>query len=185
MSSSSTNTPEVHESHDGGRRERQALCCECGNLRTFKDGYAPRRWIGEGGRGNERHTCDFKCKPCGKVTRHAIVNNGRPGGECAAEADNFGMELVCTRDGDQWVWRYRARTPQAPASEVEDEPTAALGWDLVEAFGVEVVPVEGLRDKVVLVQSQDVVLIRHDLDDEDREWAVAWLVKALAKEMGR
>lgn len=50
---------------------RKALCCECGNLRTYK---AARRQRGYWGDPKwERALGDLKCDPCGCVTAHALV----------------------------------------------------------------------------------------------------------------
>ncbi|MDX1878214.1 hypothetical protein SBE55_10330 [Mycolicibacterium sp. 141076] len=58
----------------------QALCCECGQLRTVSAGYYtsykdPNSSAGgfEDKRG-WRRTCTLKCAQCGKSTRHALVH---------------------------------------------------------------------------------------------------------------
>lgn len=49
-----------------------ALCCECGNLRTCK---RPRnRAYGHRIDGSERATGDLKCSACNRVTRHAVLS---------------------------------------------------------------------------------------------------------------
>jgi hypothetical protein len=50
----------------------RALCCECGNLRTFKQSRNRRGWWGD--LNWERDLCDLKCEPCGRITAHAIVS---------------------------------------------------------------------------------------------------------------
>lgn len=47
---------------------------------------------------------------------------------------------------------------------------------LVEALGLTVVPVSGLRDNVVFVRSQGVVLVRPDLDDQSWDDALDYLL---------
>ncbi|WP_454778096.1 hypothetical protein [Georgenia muralis] len=54
------------------------------------------------------------------------------------------------------------------------------GWELVEALGLVVIAVPNLRDKVVHVPTHGVVLIRPDLDDEDRELGVDRLIQIAA-----
>lgn len=49
---------------------------------------------------------------------------------------------------------------------------------LVEALGLTVVPVENLRDCVVFVKSQGVVLIRPDLDAQGWDDALDYLLVA-------
>jgi hypothetical protein len=52
---------------------RQALCCECGTLRTYRHGRNQRgRW---GDLNWHRNVCDLKCSTCGRVTTHATVPN--------------------------------------------------------------------------------------------------------------
>lgn len=153
--------------------DRQALCCECGNLRTFRDGYAPRRYVGEGdhdGRGYswggrrtdpfERYTCDFKCQPCGKVTRHAIVRPEPPAGRMdPSEASDQGWELMWT--GQRHEWRRKPTGKRAA----------------VEALGLTIVEVPNLKDCVSLVRDQRVVLVRAGLDAETLDWAWDWLLE--------
>ncbi|SLE48354.1 Uncharacterised protein [Mycobacteroides abscessus subsp. massiliense] len=60
-----------------GYDERQALCCECGNLRTCR---RPRNFVEENwylqrpvDRSWRRELGDLKCDICGKVTTHALL----------------------------------------------------------------------------------------------------------------
>lgn len=60
-----------------GYDERQALCCECGNLRTCR---RPRNYRQENwwlsrpvDRNWQRELGDLKCTACGKVTVHALL----------------------------------------------------------------------------------------------------------------
>jgi hypothetical protein len=82
---------------------RRSLCCECGNLRTVKATAYPRNYQDEGDspehieemralvRGRNAATVrfweckrpwhrmleDLKCTPCGRVTQHAIIREGK------------------------------------------------------------------------------------------------------------
>ncbi|WP_142256620.1 zinc finger domain-containing protein [Mycobacterium colombiense] len=53
--------------------ESQALCCECGQLRTFKQARNMRGWWGDPTW--HRDVCDLKCSACGRVTTHALVSH--------------------------------------------------------------------------------------------------------------
>ncbi|SLE55380.1 Uncharacterised protein [Mycobacteroides abscessus subsp. massiliense] len=60
-----------------GYDERQALCCECGNLRTCR---RPRNFVEENwylgrpvDRDWRRELGDLKCANCGRITRHALL----------------------------------------------------------------------------------------------------------------
>lgn len=55
------------------------------------------------------------------------------------------------------------------------------GRRVVEALGVKVIEVPGLRSKVALVRDQGVALIRADLDPESYEWALDWLLQQAAR----
>lgn len=57
------------------RALEQALCCECGNLRSFK---RARNQLAEWGDKQNWHrmTGDLKCDMCSTVTRHAILRSG-------------------------------------------------------------------------------------------------------------
>lgn len=57
-------------------------------------------------------------------------------------------------------------------------------YEIVEAMGLTVVPVEGLRVKVALVRDYAVALVRPDLGDEDRGKVLDWLLHQ-ALEMDR
>lgn len=83
----------------------RALCCDCGQVRTFKRGYYPRRFVGDFGSGFlmshegrrlfpfaqpwDRCVGDLKCRPCGAVTRHAILRDGDEFADFAEEK-NYG-----------------------------------------------------------------------------------------------
>lgn len=49
---------------------------------------------------------------------------------------------------------------------------------LIEAMGLTIVPVKPLRDNVVLVKSQRLVLVRPDLTDQDWDAAYDQLILA-------
>jgi hypothetical protein len=58
-------------------RERQALCCECGQLRMFKQARNHRGWWGQPNW--HRSVGDLKCTHCGIVTAHALMLNTNDG----------------------------------------------------------------------------------------------------------
>ncbi len=90
---------------------RRSLCCECGNLRTVKSGYAPREYQSTGEsparirecmqfapaywsrvKPYERFLEDLKCPVCARVTRHAIVDDQRRRGfQDSAEEENLAV----------------------------------------------------------------------------------------------
>lgn len=49
-------------------------------------------------------------------------------------------------------------------------------YRIIEAFGITVLPVASLTRKAVLVDGQDVALIRPDLDEDDRDQVADWLL---------
>lgn len=49
-------------------------------------------------------------------------------------------------------------------------------FKLVEALGVRVVEVDGLRDEVCLVEDQQVALVRPDLAPDRQSAVVDWLI---------
>lgn len=49
----------------------QALCCECGNLRTYKQASIRGWWAANADW--KRQLCDLKCSVCGRITTHASV----------------------------------------------------------------------------------------------------------------
>ncbi len=51
----------------------RALCCECGEVRTFSVGYNGGNPIRDTGFAAERCTVDLKCGFCGRRTRHAYL----------------------------------------------------------------------------------------------------------------
>ncbi|MFN3003466.1 DUF6315 family protein [Mycolicibacterium wolinskyi] len=54
----------------------QALCCTCGQIRTYK---RARNVTGDCGADTARwHRCtgDLKCRTCGQITRHALLRGG-------------------------------------------------------------------------------------------------------------
>jgi hypothetical protein len=57
---------------------KQALCCECGQLRTFKrsrNHHQENYWLsGPVDRDWHRELGDLKCQNCGKVTTHALLH---------------------------------------------------------------------------------------------------------------
>lgn len=71
-------SPELQAIRAAARTQRQALCCECGNLRTFGRNYYPPRDENSGGglftdpRG-WFDTGTLKCSHCGVRTRHALL----------------------------------------------------------------------------------------------------------------
>jgi hypothetical protein len=60
-------------------REGQALCCECGQLRTFKQARNHRGWWAHPDW--HRNVGDLKCAHCGKVTTHALMRRANNGDE--------------------------------------------------------------------------------------------------------
>ncbi|OBF52537.1 hypothetical protein A5778_15575 [Mycolicibacterium monacense] len=65
----------VRQNQDRRRETEQALCCECGNLRTCKQ---PRNYVSERSDLQTWHrmTGDLKCDACGRITRHALLRSG-------------------------------------------------------------------------------------------------------------
>lgn len=51
----------------------RALCCVCGEVRTFSMRYSGGRQIGDRGLAEERCTIDLKCGFCDRRTRHAYL----------------------------------------------------------------------------------------------------------------
>lgn len=77
-----------------------------------------------------------------------------------------------------------ADSEPAPAPALPPLPVVGVpGWELVEALGVTVVEVPGLKDTVCLVRDQWVALIRPGLDDQTRDWAADWLFQEAASRM--
>jgi hypothetical protein len=62
----------VRRNQDRRRETEQALCCECGSLRTCKQ---PRNYVAERADLQTWHrmTGDLKCDTCGRITRHALL----------------------------------------------------------------------------------------------------------------
>ena len=56
----------------------RALCCECGEVRSFSMRYAGGNQIGETRAAAERCTIDLKCGACGRRTRHAYLLDNLP-----------------------------------------------------------------------------------------------------------
>src|SRR5665648_1235927 len=159
---------------------RQALCCECGNLRTVKARAGRRNHVGPGesperiaelmdfapdywSRISAYHRLlqDLKCTPCGKVTQHAMVAPASgPGGAYrdSAEEENLGA-VACA----------------APPGSVAADPFA-----LVKVLGVRVIEVEALPDPILYLREQGMALVDADLDDDRRETAAGWLLASIA-----
>jgi len=51
---------------------------------------------------------------------------------------------------------------------------------IIQALGIQLVPVEGLADEVALIDDLGVALIRPDLDGPARDRALDWLIQAAA-----
>ena len=99
--------------------EKQALCCECGNLRTCKQ---PRNRIYDQVNGEQRETGDLKCSACKRITRHALLSTAS-----AKYRDRFEVEDSIARGmapprgtyySPEWLSRrrdeYRRAQPQNP-----------------------------------------------------------------------
>lgn len=56
----------------------RALCCECGEVRTFSMSYAGGNRIGESRYADERCTIDLKCAACARRTKHAYLLDNLP-----------------------------------------------------------------------------------------------------------
>ncbi len=85
-----------------------ALCCECGNLRTCK---RPRnRTYGSRPDGTERATGDLKCSACNRITRHALLS------EAAVEyRDMFEIDDAWARGMPPGPDTYLGTNPKALA----------------------------------------------------------------------
>lgn len=78
---------------------RQALCCECGQLRTYKRARNQRGYWGD--RNWERSLGDLKCATCSKVTAHALLNDS---GDWDEE-----KQLVALGDDEAMGWSLERR----------------------------------------------------------------------------
>lgn len=52
-----------------------------------------------------------------------------------------------------------------------------MGFEAVEALGITVVPITTLKDAAVIVENQNVLLVREDLDSVKRDEVVDWILK--------
>ncbi len=84
----------------------RALCCDCGQVRTVKRSYRPRRFTADLGSGYlasprgretypfaqecERMVGDLKCVACETTTRHAILRDGDGAAADYAEQKDYG-----------------------------------------------------------------------------------------------
>lgn len=103
---------------------RQALCCECGNLRTVSPDYHryndPNYGYGEQARAKGwRHTQTLKCDACGARTRHALLRQtsvGDPNYDEACQRYILGGEWEgqYPPDRDRLRAEYFAQFPRNP-----------------------------------------------------------------------
>ena len=155
---------------------RQALCCECGNLRTVKAGAGRRNHVSTGESPERiaelrdfapdywsqiepyhRLLEDLKCTPCGKVTQHAIVVPvSGPGGAYRAYRDMAEEENLGAL---------------APATE---DPGGVLERTARE-LGIRLIVVADLGRPVVYVRDRKIALVEQQLDDVQRSEAAIWL----------
>jgi len=160
---------------------RQALCCECGNLRTVKAGAGRRNHVSTGESPERiaelrdfapdywsqiepyhRLLEDLKCTPCGKVTQHAIVVPvSGPGGAYRdmAEEENLGAAA-------------RAASPG---------PVAADPFAVVESLGIQLIEVPDLDRPVIYVNTHSIALVRAGMDADRRQSVGEWLLREVVE----
>lgn len=99
----------------GERTAEQALCCECGHARTFKQA---RNYVAERSDLQTWHrmTGDLKCDACGCTTRHALLRSGehRDAAEDYQRMALGGQPTDRLEDVDRARREYRRGLPRNP-----------------------------------------------------------------------
>lgn len=158
---------------------RQALCCRCGNLRTFK---AARRQRGcWGDPGWERAIGDLKCDACRVVTTHAMV--GRSDFDEVLQRVALGSPEGNWGDAERERVRRQYRDGSLPRNPylqhgwwTRDETEARKsGRTHIPAICGDVMELPPLHD----CSDDDTGLIRpkevHDQEYEDPETGLGWV----------
>lgn len=105
----------VRRNQDRRRETEQALCCECGNLRTCK---RPRNYVPERADLQTWHrlTGDLKCDVCGRITRHAVLRSDeyRDSAESYQRMALGGEPRNRLEDVDRARREYRLGLPRNP-----------------------------------------------------------------------
>ena len=115
-----------------------ALCCECGQRRTYKQA---RNTTGEWNPGEwERMTGDLKCSACGRITRHALLRDSddyQDVGERFQRLALGGPKINDWDDVERFRREYRQGLPRNPLlrhrfycvdiDELGDVPTEITG----------------------------------------------------------
>jgi hypothetical protein len=166
---------------------RQALCCQCGHVRSFKQAKNTRGWFGSSPDWH-RALGDLKCDSCGDTTTHALllVDGVREDADAARQRVALGGENLGGWDAERARREYRRgnlpRNPYLHHRYWVNEARAAWAAGKREVVGLCGEPMEmhydpdgpecDRRDPDELLEPAEV---RSDQEYEDPETGRWWL----------
>jgi hypothetical protein len=163
---------------------RRALCCHCGNLRTFKEARNERGWFGDNAAWH-REIADMKCDACRAIMPHALLAQDN-----ASWRDVDEMQQRVALGGDLpkgWHWdvsrirEYRAKLPRNPKlhhffSVADADEARARGETRIPALCGDIAEIPGEWSRGTcdddIVEPQEV---QWDTEFEDPETGLWWL----------